>query len=265
MHNFNFHRPLSVEEAVNRLGVAPEGVPLAGGMTLVPILKQRLAAPTDLVDLSGIADLTGIAEEGSELVIGAMTTHAEVAASAEVRAKIPGLAALAEGIGDAQVRNSGTIGGSVANSDPAADYPAGLVGLGATVVTNAREIAADDFFTGHFENALEQAELITAVRFPAPEKCAYAKFPNPASRYAIVGVFVSQGPAGTRLAVTGAGASVFRVPQIEAALAADFSPSEVTADTVPADELNHDIHASAEYRAHLITVMARRSVSAALG
>ena len=263
MHNFNFHSPLSVDEAVNRLGVAPEGVPLAGGMTLIPTLKQRLAAPTDLVDLSGIAELKGIGEAGGALVIGAMTTHASVAASELVRAKIPGLAALAELIGDAQVRNCGTIGGSVANSDPAADYPAALVGLGATVVTNNREIAADDFFTGLFENALEQAELITAVRFPIPERSAYAKFPNPASRYAIVGVFVSQGPAGTRVAVTGAGPSVFRMAEMESALGGNFAADAVAGITVAADDLNQDIHASADYRAHLVTVMARRAVAAA--
>ena len=265
MHNFNFHRPLSVDEAVNRLGVAPEGVALAGGMTLIPTLKQRLAAPTDLVDLSGVSDLRGISEEGNSIVIGAMTTHAEVAASALVKAKIPALAALAESIGDAQVRNRGTIGGSVANSDPAADYPAGLVGLGATVVTNTREVAADDFFTGQFETALEPAELVTAVKFPVPEKAGYAKFPNPASRYAIVGVFVSQGSAGTRVAVTGAGSSVFRVAQFEGALAGNFSPSAVTDGAVAADDLNQDIHGSAEYRAHLIGVMARRAVAAANG
>ena len=194
-----------------------------------------------------------------------MTRHAEVAGSDVVRSAIPALADLAEGIGDPQVRNRGTIGGSVANADPAADYPAGVVGLGATVHTNKRTIAADDFFTGLFETALDEDEIITSLSFPIPEKAAYMKFPNPASRYAIVGVFVSKADSGVRVAVTGAAGSVFRVPEMEKALASRFSADAVAGITVPDDEMNEDIHASADYRAHLVTVMARRAVDKANG
>ena len=263
MYEFNYHRPASLDAAASALGGADDGKIVAGGMTLIPTLKQRLAQPSDLIDLGAIADLKGISEEGGSVVIGAMTTHAEVAANATVKAKIPALADLAEGIGDIQVRNRGTIGGSIANADPAADYPGGLVGLGATVHTNKREIAADDFFTGMFETALAEDEIVTAVAFPAPDKAAYAKFANPASRYAIVGVLVSQGAGGVRVAVTGAGPSVFRVPEMETALASDFSAAAIEGISVPADGLNSDIHASAEYRAHLVGVMARRAVAAA--
>jgi carbon-monoxide dehydrogenase medium subunit len=234
-------------------------------MTLVPTMKQRLAAPSDLIDLNGIAELSGIAREGDSVVIGAMTRHADVAASDVVRGAIPALAALAEGIGDPQVRNRGTLGGSVANADPAADYPAALVGLNATVHTDRRAVAADDFFTSLFETALGDDEIITRVSFPVPEKAAYMKFPNPASRYAIVGVFVAKGTNGVRVAVTGAGASVYRVTEMEQALASSFAPEAVAAISVPADELNSDIHASAEYRAHLVTVMAKRAVAKANG
>jgi carbon-monoxide dehydrogenase medium subunit len=201
MQNFTYHQPGSVEEAAQALAGASDGTLMGGGMTLLPTMKQRLASPSDVVDLGGIAGLSGISEDGGNVVIGAMTSHAEVASNATVGAKIPALAALAEAIGDPQVRHRGTIGGSIANNDPAADYPAGLVGLGATVRTNQREIAADDFFTGLFETALADGEVITAVAFPVPEKAGYAKFPNPASRYAIVGVMASTGPAGTRVAV----------------------------------------------------------------
>ena len=263
MYNFNYHRPVSVEEAVQALSAATDGKLMGGGMTLIPTLKQRLADPSDLVDLGRISSLSGVKEDGGAVVIGAMTTHAEVASSATVKARIPALAALAEAIGDPQVRNRGTLGGSIANSDPAADYPAGLVGLGATVRTNQREIAADDFFTGLFETALEDGEIITAVSFPVPDRAGYAKFPNPASRYAIVGVFVSQGSAGTRVAVTGAGSSVFRIPALESALDGSFSPSALEGASASSDDLNSDIHASAEYRAHLIVVMAKRAVAAA--
>ncbi len=263
MYNFNYHRPLSVDEAVGLIGGSSDGRLMAGGMTLIPTLKHRLTDPTDVVDLGGVAGLSGISEDGGNVVVGAMTTHAEVASNATVTSKIPALAALAEAIGDPQVRNRGTIGGSIANNDPAADYPAALVGLGATVRTNKREIAADDFFTGLFETALADGEVITAVAFPVPEKAGYAKFPNPASRYAIVGVMASTGPAGTRVAVTGAGPCVFRASEMEAALGGGFSADALSGASVSAGDLNSDIHASAEYRAHLVGVMARRAVAAA--
>jgi carbon-monoxide dehydrogenase medium subunit len=263
MYEFNYQRAASLADAVKALGAAEDAKLLAGGMTLVPTMKQRLAAPSDLIDLNGIGELSGIAREGDDLVIGAMTRHADVAASDAVRSAIPALAALAEGIGDPQVRNRGTLGGSVANADPAADYPAAVVGLNATVHTDRRTIAADDFFTGLFETALEDDEIITKLSFPVPEKAAYMKFPNPASRYAIVGVFVAKGADGVRVAVTGAGGSVYRVAEMEQALAASFSPDAVAGISVPAGELNSDIHASAEYRAHLVTVMAKRAVAQA--
>ena len=263
MYDFKFQRPTSLEAATKALAAADDGKYLAGGMTLIPTMKQRLAQPSDLIDLGAIAELSGIRREGDELVIGATTTHAEVAASEEVRSAIPALAELASHIGDPAVRARGTIGGSIANADPAADYPAAVVGLAATVQTNTRSIAADDFFTGLFETALGDDEVITAVRFPIPARAGYAKFPNPASRYAVVGVLVAEGPGGTRVAVTGAGASVFRVADMEKALAGDFSPQAVAEISVPASGLNSDIHASDEYRAHLVTVMAKRAVAAA--
>jgi carbon-monoxide dehydrogenase medium subunit len=263
MYDFKYQRPTSLDAAIKALGAAGDGKYLAGGMTLIPTMKQRLAQPSDLIDLSGIDGLSGIRREGDELVIGATTTHAEVAASDEVRAAIPALAELANHIGDPAVRARGTIGGSIANADPAADYPAAVVGLAATVQTNKRSVAADDFFTGLFETALDDDELVTAVRFPIPARAGYAKFPNPASRYAVVGVLVAEGPGGTRVAVTGAGASVFRVAEMEKALAGDFSPQAVADISVSASGLNSDIHASDEYRAHLVTVMAKRAVAAA--
>ncbi len=263
MYNFNYHRPSSVEEALQLLSGASEGTLMGGGMTLLPVLKQRLANPSDVVDIGAISGLSGISEDGGNVVVGAATTHADVASDATVQAKIPALAALAESIGDVQVRNRGTIGGSIANNDPAADYPAALVGLGATIRTNTREIAADDFFTGLFETALGDNEIITAVAFPVPDKAGYAKFPNPASRYAVVGVMASQGPAGTRVAVTGAGSCVFRASEMESALGGNFSADALSGASVSADGLNSDIHASAEYRAHLVGVMARRAVAAA--
>ncbi len=263
MHNFNYQRPGSVEDAVQALTNASDGTLMGGGMTLLPTLKQRLASPSDVIDLAGVSGLSGISEDGGAIVIGAMTTHAEVASNAAVTTKIPALAVLAETIGDPQVRNRGTIGGSIANNDPAADYPAALVGLGATVRTNKREIAADDFFTDLFETALGDDEIITAVSFPVPDKAGYAKFPNPASRYAIVGVMASTGPAGIRVAVTGAGSCVFRAAEMEAALGGGFSADALSDASVSADGLNSDIHASAEYRANLVAVMARRAVAAA--
>jgi len=261
MHNFSYQRPASLAEAAKLL--SGEAKLLAGGMTLLPTLKQRLAQPSALVDLGAVAELKGIKAEGGGLTIGAMTTHAEVAHSAEVKRTIPALAVLAEGIGDPQVRNRGTIGGSISNNDPAADYPAGLVGLGATVITNKRKIAADDFFKGMFETALGDGEIVTAVSFPKPEKAGYAKFPNPASRYAMVGVFVAKTGGGVRVAVTGAGPAVFRVADMEKALAGNFSADAVKSIKVASKDLNSDMHGSAEYRAHLVSVMTARAVAAA--
>jgi carbon-monoxide dehydrogenase medium subunit len=233
-------------------------------MTLLPTMKQRLASPSALIDLKHVGELVGISREGDNIVIGAMTRHVDVATSAVVQAAIPALASLAAGIGDPAVRNRGTIGGSIANNDPAADYPAGALALGATIVTNQREIAADDYFQGLFDTALEAGEIITHVRFPIPEKAAYMKFPNPASRYAIVGVFVAKTASGVRVAVTGAGANgVFRIPAMEAALTANFAPSAILGIKVDPSELSGDMHADAEYRAHLIGVFAKRAVIAA--
>ena len=263
MYDFSYRRAGSVSAAVAASAQADDAAYLAGGMTLIPVLKLRLANPSDLIDLGGLGELRGIRQENGAVVVGAMSTHAEVAASADVKRSIPALSALAESIGDPQVRNRGTLGGSIANADPAADYPAAVVGLGATVQTDSRSIAADEFFTGLFETALEPGELVTAVSFPIPRRAAYMKFPNPASRYAVVGVMVSEGDDGVRVAVTGAGASVFRVPEMEQALAANFAPEAVAAIGVGADRLNGDLHASPEYRAHLVTVMAKRAVAAA--
>ena len=226
-------------------------------------MKQRLAMPSDVIDLGGIGGLAGIRRDGDAIVVGAMTTHAAVAASDDVRAAIPALAHLAGDIGDMHVRNRGTMGGSIANNDPAAEYPAAVLGLGAVVRTDRREIAADDFFTGLFETALEEGELITAVAFPVPRRAGYAKFPNPASRYAIVGVLAAETAQGVRVAVTGAGPCVFRAGALEAALAADFSADALHGVAVDGADFNADIHASAEYRRHLVTVMAGRAVRAA--
>jgi carbon-monoxide dehydrogenase medium subunit len=262
MHPFDYHRPASVSEAIAALRASEDGAVLAGGMTLIPTLKQRLASPSDVIDISAIVDLASISVDGNSLVIGALATHDSVVRSAEVQSAIPGLAELVAGIGDPQVRNRGTLGGSVANNDPSADYPAALMALGATVVTDRRAIAADDFFTAMFETALEADELITRVAFPIPEKSGYAKFSQPASRYALVGVMVAKTPMGARVAVTGAGPCVFRVAEMEAALSDDFTPAAIKGIQVPADDLNAGMHASAEYRAHLIGVMAKRAVSA---
>jgi len=240
------------------------GRPLAGGQSLIAAMKLRLAQPGTVVDLSGIPDLAGVRKDGDALVIGAMTRHADVAASADVKRTIPALAALAEGIGDRQVRNMGTLGGSIANNDPAADWPAAILALNATVVTNKRRIAAADFFKGMYETALGGDEIITGVSFPVPRKAAYAKFPNPASRFALVGVFVAQLSDGSvRVAVTGAGPSVFRASGIEAALAKSFTADAAKAVKVDANGLNNDLHGSAAYRAHLVSVMASRAVAAA--
>jgi aerobic carbon-monoxide dehydrogenase medium subunit len=263
MYAFNYHRADSVKDAVAALREHPEAKLIAGGMTFLPTLKLRLAQPSDLIDLGRIGALKGIKHDGKALEIGAMTTHAEVAESADVRSAIPALSALAGHIGDAQVRNRGTIGGSVANSDPAADYPAALVALGATVHTDRRSIAADDFFLGMFETALERDEIVTRVSFPIPERAGYAKFPNPASRYAVVGVMVAKSKQDVRVGVTGAAASVFRASEMEAALGRNFTAAALAGIAVAADGLNEDLHASAEYRAHLVGVMARRALAAA--
>ena len=261
MYEFNYHKPTSLDEVANLLSANEEAKIVAGGMTLIPTLKQRLARPSDLIDLAAIPSLRGITDAGDAIVIGAMTRHGEVERSPVVKQAIPALAAMAHMIGDPAVRNRGTIGGSISNNDPAADYPAALIALGATVHTNKREISADNFFTGMFETALEPGEIVTSVRFPKPQAACYQKFRNPASRYAIVGVFVARTGGGVRVAVTGAGPVVFRVPEMEAALARSFTPDAIKDITVPQDGLNSDIHASAEYRAHLVGVMARRAVA----
>lgn len=266
MYAFDYHRPASVRQAAGLLGTIEDAKILAGGHTLLPTMKQRLASPAALVDLGAIPELKGIARQGRSIVIGAMTTHADVAASAVVREAIPGLAALAGGIGDPHVRHRGTIGGSVANNDPAADYPAACLALGAMIVTNRRRVAADDFFAGLFDTALEEGEIVTQVRFPIPGKAAYAKFANPASRYALVGVFVARRGTDIRVAVTGAGASgVFRWTEAEVALKRRFAPKSLDGLAASPKGLISDIHADAAYRAHLIGVMARRAVAAATG
>jgi aerobic carbon-monoxide dehydrogenase medium subunit len=262
MYNFNYHRPSSVADAAALLASHEDAKLLAGGHTYLPTLKQRLAQPSDLIDLGAIAELKGIKEEAGGLTIGAMTRHADVAGSAVVKRVIPSLAGLAELIGDPQVRNRGTIGGSISNNDPAADYPGALLALGATVRTNKREIPADAFFSGMFETALGRDEIVTAVHFPKPDKGAYAKFPNPASRYSMAGVYVARTGGTVRVAVTGAGPTAFRWVEAENTLARDFSAKALDNLKVAADGLNSDIHASAEYRAHLIKVMAKRAVDA---
>ncbi len=264
MYETTYHRPASVEEAAALLAANPDAKLLAGGQTLVPTMKQRLAAPSDLVDLRHIAALRGISSEGGRIIIGAATPHAEVAGDATLRAACPGLADLAAHIGDPHVRYMGTLGGSIANNDPAADYPSAMLALGATIHTSKRDIGADDFFTGMFETALDEDEIIIAVSFAPPERAAYAKFPNPASLYAMTGVFVTKGSAGVRVAVTGAGSDgVFRQAEMEAALSADFSPAALDGITVSPEGLLEDLHASAAYRASLIKTMARRAVAAA--
>ena len=262
MYDFIYHRATSIGDAQSIFKNSEDPVYLAGGMTVLPTMKQRLANPSDVIDLGKIDGLTGVERDGDEIVVRAMTTHAAVAASSEVAAAIPALAALADSVGDPHVRNRGTIGGSIANNDPAADYPAALVGLGGTVVTTSKEVAADDFFTGMFETVLEPGELITAVRFPVPEAAHYMKFPNPASRYALVGVMVVRTGGVVRVAVTGAGPCVFRIGEMEAALAANFRPEVIENIVVAADGLNSDIHAGSDYRAHLVGVMASRAVAA---
>jgi carbon-monoxide dehydrogenase medium subunit len=263
MYAFTIERPTSAADAAK---LAAGGArPLAGGQTLLASMKLRLADPGQLVDLGGIADLAGIKKEGDTVVIGAMTRHLAVANSAEVQAAIPALADLAAHIGDRQVRAMGTLGGSVANNDPSACYPSAVLALGATVITTQREIAADDFFTGMFSTALEEGELITAIRFPIPKRAAYLKFKQAASRFALVGVFVAQFDSGVRVAVTGAATSVFRHADLEAALNKSFTPEAAAAVKIDATDLNADIHASAAYRANLISVQTQRAVAKALG
>ena len=262
MYNFTYARPTTVADAVK--AARGEARYLAGGQTLIPTLKQRLANPSALVDLAALSELRGIERNGNAIGIGAMTTHAEVARNGEVGKAIPALAKLANGIGDPQVRARGTIGGSLANNDPAADYPAGVLALNATIVTDQRQIKADDYFTGMFTTALKPGEMIQAIGLPVPEKAGYAKFEQRASRYALVGVFVAKTGGDVRVAVTGAGErGVFRVPAFEAALKASFSASALKGLSVPAAGLMSDLHGSAEYRSNLISVLAARAVEAA--
>ncbi len=265
MYSFDYERPTTLAGAVASLK-AEGAQALAGGQSLLPTLKQRLAQPAKLVDLKGLPGLSGITSTGGQIIIGAATPHATVAASAEVRTAIPALAALAGGIGDPQVRHRGTIGGSLANNDPSACYPAGVLGLGATIVTDRREIAADDYFKGLFETALGDGEIITSVRFPVPEKAAYVKFEQPASRFALTGVFVAKTSGGVRVAVTGASESgVFRHTGLEQALGGSFDPASVSGVAVAAGGLIADLHGTAAYRANLISVLTERAVSAARG
>jgi carbon-monoxide dehydrogenase medium subunit len=262
MHSFELVRPTTVADASAAI-VKSGGKALAGGQSLIGVMKLRLAQPGTLVDLSQIPELKGITKDGNSLTIGALTTHAEVAESTVVKAELPALAALARGIGDRQVRNMGTIGGAIAHNDPAACYPAAVLALNATIRTDRRTIAADDYFKGMFATALADGEIITSVSFPIPEKAAYVKFPSPASRFALVGVFVAKGSDGVRVAVTGAAISVFRAKALEGALGKSFTADVAKATTIDASGLNGDLHASPEYRAHLIPVLAARAVAAA--
>jgi aerobic carbon-monoxide dehydrogenase medium subunit len=261
---FTYSRPNSLAEAEAALKSSPDAKLLAGGQTLIATMKQRLASPSTLIDIARLTELRFVRCEGDAFIIGAGARHDDVATSEELRKALPALAELAETIGDPAVRHMGTLGGSLANNDPAADYPAAVLALDATITTTKRTIAADDFFQGMFTTALDEDEIIKQVTFPIVEKAAYAKFRNPASRYALAGVFVAKSKSGVRVAVTGAGSRVFRVPEMEAALAKTFSPDAVASIAVAADDLNSDIHASAEYRAHLVTVMAKRAAKTAL-
>jgi carbon-monoxide dehydrogenase medium subunit len=264
MYNFTYHRPSGLRQAGNMLTKLEDAKLLAGGQTLIPVMKQRLASPTNIVDLNKIDGLAGVELKGRSLVIGAMTRHVDVANSEVVKTNLPALADLAEMVGDPHVRHRGTLGGSIANNDPNADYPAACLGLGATIITTKRRVAADDFFKGLFETALEADEIITKVNFPLAKKAGYIKFRNPASRFALVGVFVSKRGSDIRVAVTGAGASgVFRVASFEEALKKRFAAKSLDGLTVPATGLASDIHGSAEYRAHLIGVLAKRAVAKA--
>ncbi len=263
MYDFAYHKPSSVADAVKLLSADPDARPISGGQTLLPALKHRLNRPTSLVDLSGIAELKGIKREGDKITVGALTRHIEVQNNPDIKAAIPALAYMATVIGDIQVRNRGTMGGSVSNNDPAADYPAAVLALDATIVTDKRRIASDDFFQGMFTTALEPGELLVAIEFPVPEKSGYAKMRNPASRYVMAGVFVAKTKGGVRVVVNGAGPGVFRQTEMEQALSANWSPDAVAGIKQPSEGLNGDIHGSAEYRAHLVTVMAKRAVAEA--
>jgi carbon-monoxide dehydrogenase medium subunit len=260
---FEYRRATSLADAAALLAKSPDAKLLAGGQTLIAAMKMRLAQPSELIDISGLKELAFIRATDSAVTIGAATTHFEVADSRDVKRLIPALAELAESIGDPAVRYMGTLGGSLANNDPAADYPAAALALGATIRTTRREIAVDDFFTGMFSTALEDGEILTDVAFPVPERAGYAKIPNPASRYAMAGVFVAKTTSGVRVAVTGAAPCVFRVADMEVALDKDFTPDAIAGIQVSADDMNSDIHGSAEYRAHLVSVMAKRAVAAA--
>ncbi len=264
MYAFDYHKPGSVADAVSLLKGSDGAKLMSGGQTFIPTLKQRLAAPDAVIDLAGIAELKGVCLDGDILVIGAMTTHAEVASSEVVRSHSPWLADLAQGIGDPQVRNRGTIGGAIANADPAADYPAAVLALNATIRTDRREIPADDMFTGLFETALAEDEVITAIAVPKADMAAYAKFDNPASRYAIVGVMVARFGGSVRIGLTGAGPSADRMPDVEEALAARFAPETLDGIDIRDEDFNTDIHATAAYRQHLVKVMAKRAVQACL-
>ena len=264
MYDFAYHKPVTLSQAAELLESNNDAQLLAGGMTLIPTMQQRLARPSDLIDLAGVPDLAGISISGDTATIGAMTSHAGVAGSAELRTAIPSLCRLADEIGDPHVRHRGTIGGSVANNDPAADYPAAKVGLGATVHTTIREIPADEFFTGMFTTALKGGEIITAVAFPIPRRSAYAKFRNPASRYALVGVFIAETSSGVRVAVTGAAPCVFRQADMERVLAGNWSAEAVKGVQQSPSGLLSDIHGTAEYRAHLVNVLCRRAVESTL-
>jgi carbon-monoxide dehydrogenase medium subunit len=262
MYAFKYHQPKTVRQAANLLAKFPEAKVLAGGHSLLPVMKLRLAGPSDIIDINNVEGLSGVELKGRSVVIGALTRHFEVADSAILKEHLPALAAAAAEIGDPAVRHRGTIGGSIANNDPNADYPAICLGLGATIITNKRRIASDDYFTGMFSTALEPDEIITKVSFPLAKKAAYQKFKHPASGFALVGVFVSKRGSDIRVAVTGAGSNgVFRVTAFEEALKKRFSPKSIEGMSVPADGMNTDIHASAEYRAHLVGVLTRRALA----
>lgn len=263
MYEFKYHSPSSLDEAASLMNSLEDAKFMAGGMTLLPTMKQHLAMPSDLIDLADVSEMKGISVSGNELSIGAMTTHSEVNESGDVQTAIPALAETAGKIGDPMVRNRGTIGGSIANNDPAADYPAAVLGLGATVHTTKRAIPADEFFVDMFETALAEDEIITHITFPIPEAAAYAKFDQPASRFAMVGAFVTRNAGGVRVAITGAAASVFRFTEMEAALSSSFTDEAAAAVQLPPDDMNSDIHADQDYRAHLVTVMVRRAIGEA--
>ncbi len=265
MYQFSYHKPATIEEAMGLFTNAEDGVYLAGGQTLIPTMKQRLAAPTDVIDLSAVSAMNGVEVSDHVVSVGALTRHDEVATSPQIQATLPVLADLASQIGDGQVRNRGTMGGSIANSDPAADYPAAVIGLGATIHTPSRTIAGDDYFKNLFETALSSGEIITRIDYPVPTRAAYCKFPNPASRYAVVGVLIADFDGAIRVGVTGAGPCAFRATGLEEVLNAELNPAALDDVEVPDAGFNSDLHASAEYRAHLVKVMAKRAVAKMTG